>query len=834
VNGDGVSPRRPGLQARRLADLKVRPPNPGAPASGLDAADLVVGATTIPVMAISLAGIVLVETQAFSPRAVMGVGVVLAGALGALLWRTMRGMSIARTDPRDWVALTSIVVVAVALCRPSAEAYAGGGDASVYLAAGRLIANDGGLGRIDATIRGLPPGAIPDLVDRPGRSGLSFFPGGMNADVSGRVRPDFFHLTPIWLAVFDGWFGPGAATAANGVFAVLSIAIVWALARRLSSRWGALAAGALLAVNFAQIWFARLPTSEMSTQYLVMGSLFWLLVASDRASSGAGVLAGLAAGLTMFARIDAFVFIAAPLMAATLLQTAAARRVTAERVWFAAVLIAMTAYAAWHAALFAGPYCERILVDFTTHHRLRVGSARMALIGSVVVALLWGLQQIVKPPRWLSQSALLAAGIGAAAWLAAQGPRVLDGHFLLLVSPLGLGMMAAGLIVLLRSPWATRALPLAALFLPSALVFLPNPRDTSGMPMLLRRFVPILLPIGVVIIAYAVARLSAMRAGRWLSALGVAALGALWLSTSAFVLIDPPFAGLRQAAASIAARIPPDALTIHDAGTPSHLALALHYEFDRSAILVSRRNARAAIERTVAAALEHHQPVRFLMRTESGESETVPRAAFGGLLVQPVAAMNFDYPAIDPAMPTLPGRVVLVTHRLGLYEVAPAPSGGMALPLRFDAGGLDFGWLLSGFHGPEQLDGVTARWTDGALKMTVPPIQLPEGFDIEIAVRLAIWRPAGAAAPTVTIDIDDARALAFATRAAGFDEYRATFSQEAAERLRGGTTVTLSSPTFVPAESGASGDRRRLGVAIDWMELRATAARPPSDSRAGR
>jgi hypothetical protein len=89
-----------------------------------------------------------------------------------------------------------------------------------------------------------------------------------------------------------------------------------------------------------------------------------------------------------------------------------------------------------------------------------------------------------------------------------------------------------------------------------------------------------------------------------------------------------------------------------------------------------------------------------------------------------------------------------------------------------------------------------------------------------LLIRAAAPRPPGVAPPRLSLRLDGRALGEVGPLEAGFAVYPVPLEPWALERLaRGGAMVTISSPTFSPADDGTSADRRKLGAAIDWLRL---------------
>jgi|SRR5579862_4974454 len=789
----------------------------------IDTVEILLGALTLVIAAFSIAGMALAEAGRFAAANVAALGLALSLALLVWAWRRWRAsaMAVARTRLAEWIGLGALVVAAVLLFRPVADASIEGGDGSMYLAIGQMVASTGGLRQPDAALALVPRESFPDLFGlegaRPPR--LNYFPGGIQIGLDGRIEPNFFHLGPVWMAIFDA-LRPGAGADINPIFGVLSIAVVWAIARRLSgSAWAGVAAGALLVLNYGEIWFGRYPTAEMLTQAMVCLTLLFLLIVADGGPVVAAGIAGTAAGLAAFSRLDALLMVTAPLIALAVVRAFAGG--DSRRGWrvFLGAAAAVTGYAVFHAGWFTGGYVKRVLIMMVPWKKAADLIGPTAIVATGVATWLAWQRGGPRVRRGIALGAGVAA-IGAALVLALRAGSQLTGSiFFLLVPPAAAAVAIAGLAALFVRRQPMRALPLAIVFTVSALIFLQNPHDVTLMPMRLRRFVPVLLPLTFVLFAHALSILSRRTIGR-IAALVILALAITPAAGEARLLLKAQaYEGVRAQVAHIAAAIPKGALTFFDAHSPSHLALAMRYGFERDSFEVTGSRGHDAIYRAATAALDRGRRVFVAVPPETRRPDSLTRADFGSLSVRPAGEFQLEFHTLDSSdetrLPLAPRRVA---SQIDLYEVGPAGAWNEQLPITFDIGSLDFGWLLSGFYGPETMQGSTVRWTNGQARVIIPPLRLPD-MTLSLRCRLAAPVSIGVSLPRVAIDVNGAEAGSFQVTSGNFAEYRLTLSRAIVARLSEGGVLTLSTPTFVPADFAASSDRRRLGVALDWITL---------------
>jgi hypothetical protein len=267
------------------------------------------------VLVSSLAGIVLAETGAFNFSLLAGIVAIFTGVLLVL-----RPGRIGLDQPRGWPVAVAFLGALVAVCaflylRPHEYVF-GGWDPSVYVNTGASIERTGGIVYHDEAFATLPPATQKAFSHR--RQGIDQrFPGLLVADPeTGLITPQFHHLYPTWLAAFRAGGSDRAMLYVNPLFGVLSVLVLFVLCRRFLPSGAAYAATILLALNLAQVWQVRFPTSEVLAQLCILTMLYLLLLYFETGSIAAAVLAALALDMAFQARFDSVLLV--PVLAVVL------------------------------------------------------------------------------------------------------------------------------------------------------------------------------------------------------------------------------------------------------------------------------------------------------------------------------------------------------------------------------------------------------------------------------------------------------------------------------------------------------------------------------------
>ena len=278
--------------------------------------------------------LVLAEFGIYSFGRLAVAWLVLVAALLALdLWRGRTGRAptdLAADDsppplfPRlpRWVEpaflLAWVLAAAWLFFRPH-EYVLGAADAGVYVSIGASIAREGSIVIRDETLAGLDETLYPALLrpqpDNPAAA-YYLFPGFyVDGEPAGEITPQFYPLHPVWQAVAYSLVAasqaatpaatPDAIRAAlllNGLWATLGSLAVYLTVRQFAGWETAALALVALSLTALQVWFARYPTTEVLTQYLLWTGLcamgMWLGPGPNAAGHrGAGRLWALVAGV---------------------------------------------------------------------------------------------------------------------------------------------------------------------------------------------------------------------------------------------------------------------------------------------------------------------------------------------------------------------------------------------------------------------------------------------------------------------------------------------------------------------------------------------------------
>jgi hypothetical protein len=277
---------------------------PPARQRALSAGEAVVLAATLGIALVAWASLALAQMGRFALVAALMAAALAAVALGVVAWRG-GGLPRLVVDRGELAVLAGLALVAAVMFFPG-FAYGVGKDPGVYVSHAIAIARLGSTGLDDPA---LDRSRVP-AVEVTREDELSRFPAIWIADRDAhRVVIQFYHLWPALLAsafAAGGYTGMVNLTPLCGLLAVLLVTL--AVRRAFGLLTGGLA-GLLLAANMLQVWQARYPSSETFAQLLVGGALLGVVVAIQTGWRPAAGLAGLLLGISYLARPDSLLLL---------------------------------------------------------------------------------------------------------------------------------------------------------------------------------------------------------------------------------------------------------------------------------------------------------------------------------------------------------------------------------------------------------------------------------------------------------------------------------------------------------------------------------------------
>lgn len=156
----------------------------------------------------------------------------------------------------------------------------------------------------------------PELLSIYDRLGIFYQPGIYKTDKLGKYAFQFYHLFPIWMAIFGDLFGDINRYYALTFFSLLSVFAIYLLVKEItrSYSWGTIA-GIFLALNPLHAFFSRWPVTEVPTLCFSLLGFYYLVrffnicqIPSRRDYLNLA-LSAICFGLLFFTRISGFMYV---------------------------------------------------------------------------------------------------------------------------------------------------------------------------------------------------------------------------------------------------------------------------------------------------------------------------------------------------------------------------------------------------------------------------------------------------------------------------------------------------------------------------------------------
>ena len=640
------------------------------------------------------------------------------------------------------------------------------------------------------------------------------------------------------MAVFNGVLGLNASLYATPLWAVLGLVSIVLTARLLFGDGVGLLSGLFLLLTPLEIYFARYPTAEALTQFLIWGGLYALVRYQDEEAPLWGVIAGMGLGEVFLARIDALPILLVP---GIVFALALRNDRLSHSLWFLVPFGLLVGQALLQAIAFSWPYTWDTysnLVRYGFNLLKRYGLVFVALGGMAVAGYL--LLRVRLKVKWshltvLFRWGLAASLLGLAVYAYFVRPRIgetvmapywygdsvipIMNHLNMVrlawyLTPLGVWLGVAGAIwMVVREPWR-RTWSVLAVGLCFSTLYLFNILNNPFHIYAMRRYIPAVLPFLMIGAALALVRLRQCRLW-WRYAPVAATLVSLclagWLgyaSRSVWTLVE--YQGLSDQISDLAQQIEPGAILLFDdhgpVGAGSTIGTPLQYLYGFTVFdLQEDQLSLPALTQAVVKWQREDRPVYWVEGPEPvlGPPEALlPEPAFGYWLISERLEQSYDKFPVD----RVPYRIPLEFYRL----LPLASSSACTLPLMIDIGTLDTAYLEGGFYGKDMLGSRSVRWTDGDALLALPCSLVDPQGSVTVSVTLASLRGSDEG-PTEVSVLADGVTLWHAGIGHDFETIRFTVPATALADM----ALRIKSDTWVPSEAGVGADDRNLGVLLD-------------------
>ena len=249
---------------------------------------------------------VLAELGYFSLFRVLII-ILVCSIIITLTFRVKFNLSAFPKPKLNLVSLTLILIVIVSVGLfffPSEYVVRGNMDANAYLCTGVELAETGSL-IVHEPFSGYPEPIIENI--KPYNQYTS------TDSEFGELHPSFLHLYPTWVALGYSIFGLRNCLYITPFFGLLGILSIFLLSKRLFNSKVALIAATLLCLNFAQIYWSRTPFPEILGQFLFLGGAYAFIVFRRSDHPFFSILSAVCIGELLLTRVE-FIFIIIPII----------------------------------------------------------------------------------------------------------------------------------------------------------------------------------------------------------------------------------------------------------------------------------------------------------------------------------------------------------------------------------------------------------------------------------------------------------------------------------------------------------------------------------------
>lgn len=799
----------------------------------------------------SLVGLVLAEFSRYTLTRLCAVLILLSFLVLFAWYLKKKG-----TPPRSrgqsvwWFTLGLLIIIAVAsvLFIGRFEAILTERDVSPYVVEGVNIADHGRIFLKNETMSKLSATEGNLLYGSRQRQGKGEYVSGyrIQNQKTGEVSTRYLPYYSVLIAVSYRLLGlKGTLTFFNPYLAVLALLFIVLTARRLFDDKTALASGLVLAISSLMVWFARYPTPEIFTQFLVFLGIYCLCLYYPRGNGWWGMLAALAFGATIAARLDLYAILAP--LAAFVLFCLIVTFIKKERpfymLWFVLPLVPLIANAYYSQRRFNGSYFSEIGTVMPGYFRLGLKLLLPVLALTIILAFIFFASSTARR--------LLAASVGyvKSYWRPALAiilllicmfgylvrPHLPTGKFsragqiipsnaekaLYRMSwyftHLGLILFILGLVlfVLYALNVQTMALFLIGGFF--SLLFFYNPACNPLHFWFLRRFIPATIPFMAIMIAYAVVKVPRIFPFRTVKIVSVVSLLALVLLCGMYTAKIYPvvqYEGALNAVESLAGRFPDQKSVIIFYGTyaRTYFPDLLRYIYSKDTLPLNVERGDPEVFKGLVRKFNAEGKKVYLV----GSSDGVPPIT-QGLFLKPIDSQTVAFKVLKQEYDRRPSKVVPFQFPLYIYEIQDI---GKIDIVSIDVGKADTFCVKEGFHAPEGTATDKHRWTSGTASFTLPNLQTSNRLTLGISASLGS-RPTKNPVP-VKVFAQDREIATLYFESSQYSMKKITFDKSI---LPDGNAKNLAFKievsTWTPSEIMKSSDKRPLGVAVNQLTIEA-------------
>jgi len=785
----------------------------------------------ISILLSSLAGLVLATAGFLSLINLTVILVVYSTALCLLFKPRFRGAFSTPKPDRSTLYMSIILVIAAAWFFHPCEYIVGGWDPGVYVNTGINLGRTGSLIIHDDMLKELSP-ADQEVFAHKRNNLVQKYPGFPIVDPEkGTIFSGFYHLYPVWIAIFYMLFGVRFALLVNAVFGLSSIFAVYLVGKHLFHRNVGVIAALLLAFNFAQIWYARFPTTEILTQFLIFSGFYTLAVFVARRNKEFGVISAICFGVAFFVRIDMVLLLPAVFI---FFYYRSFRQWRKEDLCYVVPFAVLLVMALIYDLTMAWPATKVIVSGFGPRARLILSIVAVVFAAIFLLARIFSSMISDRLDRILSSKTLRMIFIAAMALLAIYAyflrPHLVKssnaanlvelGWFL---TPLGLLLAVNGLMILTYDGINEKRAMFFLATLTVSCFFVYDKMIHPSYMWAIRRYVPFVIPAAAVMAGYMVHFIGkSMRRGGIAVMVLLAGGVALYLtSTGGHLYMHRDYHGTIDFCDEFAGNFDDDDILVCDG---YWLAKPLKYIYGLNTLQISDQHRPEAVAKCRRA-----EELMYKWLSEGKDVYYITRGK--GLFLSSIdlvktGEFRLETLKLERTSKHFPRELTSFSPTVRIYSVEKIGTAdiGARRTYRINIGANSFG-LVEGFYGREryrygegerQVRG-DMRWTGEYAKVIIP--WFGDDQAARLTLRMSGGRPDKISQPEITVSVDG-QVVGSLKLSNSFEEYElAVPAGSITTDMPGRALLEIVSDTWSPKRAGVSEDTRSLGVQLDWINI---------------